>query len=108
MIETDRLLERCGTAPTTSRARLRVVTNGSGVGRIHFPTAAIAATALEPVLHQRGVSELAGCAGRSLDELVIEYQAAADAFRHRNDHQIAQTFGATAEANLGKCTGICS
>src|ERR1043165_4187129 len=107
MLKTDRLFDDSGTASAACRTCLRVVTNRRGVGRIHFPAAAIAATALEPILDEGGGSELARGTGRTLDQLVIQYQSAADAFGDCDDHQIAQAFGAAAEADLCKCTGIC-
>ena len=53
------------------------------------------------------MSEFTGSAGRSLDQLMIEYQAAANAFRDGDDHQVAQSLCPPAEANLLKRTGIC-
>src|ERR1043166_4225188 len=100
MLKTDRLFDDSGTASAACRTCLRVVTNRRGVGRIHFPAAAIAATALEPILDEGGVSELARGTGRTLHQLVVEYQSAADAFGDCDDHQIAQAFGAAAEADL--------
>src|SRR5215510_3514766 len=39
---------------------------------------------------------------------MVEYQAAADTFRDRHHHKIAQSLSPTPETNFGKCTGICS
>jgi hypothetical protein len=53
------------------RDGLGVMTNCRGVGRVHFPTTTVAATAFQSVLNQCSVAKFAGSAGRSLDQLMI-------------------------------------
>ena len=101
VFKTDRLFG-FGYAPGRARRSdgFGVISNCRGVRRVHFPTTAIAATAFQSVLNQCCVAKLAGGAGRSLDQLVIEYQAATDTFGDGYDNQIPQAFGATTETNL--------
>ena len=51
-------------------------------------------------MDKRGVSEFTGCTRRALDQLVIQYQAAADTFGHCDDDEIAQALRATTEADF--------
>src|SRR6185295_15926453 len=78
VIETDRLAGGHCAATAASGTGLRVVANRGGVGGVHFPTAAVTATALEPIGDESSMAEFPRGTGRALDQLMVQYQAAAN------------------------------